>query len=312
MWNFQAARSATSASRTGPDYLGNGPVVAVIPGRARGRVSEARSSVGRMVDFTDEDLRGSRFTHVDLTGAVFRRARLIDIDVRGADLRGARFDGVELVDATITGEVENLTINGVEVSAYVNAELDRRDPDRVKMRPTDPTGFREAWYLLERLWDGTVERARALDPADLHVSVDEEWSFIETLRHLLFVTDSWVRRAILRVPEPWDPLDLPWDQMSDKPGIPRDREVRPSLDEVLAVRADRQATVRAFLSGLTDDRLDEHTVPLEGDSWPPARPFPVRECLSVLLNEEWYHRQFAERDLAVLERRRAEPSAETD
>ena len=97
------------------------------------------------------------------------------------------------------------------------------------MRPTDPAGFREAWDIIERLWAGTVERARALAPEQLHESVDGEWSFIETLRHLVFATDAWVRRAILGDPSPWDPLDLPWDEMPDTPGIPRDREaVRPS------------------------------------------------------------------------------------
>jgi hypothetical protein len=67
------------------------------------------------------------------------------------------------------------------------------------MRPTDPAGFREAWDTVERLWDGTVERARGLDPALLHESVDGEWSFVETLRHLVFATDAWIRRGILGV-----------------------------------------------------------------------------------------------------------------
>jgi hypothetical protein len=48
------------------------------------------------------------------------------------------------------------------------------------MRPTEPAGFREAWDIVERLWDGTVARARGMDPALLHESVDAEWSFIET------------------------------------------------------------------------------------------------------------------------------------
>ena len=253
-----------------------------------------------MVDFTDEDLHGARFTSVDLTGAQLRRVRLDGITVRGAGLHGARLIGVELVDAQITGEVENVTINGVEVSAYVNAELDRRDPDRVTMRPRDAAGVRAAGAVRAPGWGRTVERARALDGDALHASVDDEWSFVETLRHLLFVTDSWVRRGILRVPEPWDAWDLPWDEMPDKPGIPRDRRVRPSLEEVLVKRRERQDVVRAFLDELTDERLDEQTEPLEGDSWPPARPFSVRECLEVLLSEEWHHRLFAERDLTAL------------
>ena len=37
--------------------------------------------------------------------------------------------------------------------------------------------------------------------------------------------------------------------------------------------------------------------------WPPPRSFPVRECLLVILNEEWEHRLYSERDLDALEAR---------
>jgi DinB superfamily len=141
-----------------------------------------------------------------------------------------------------------------------------------------------------------------MDPALLHESVDAEWSFIETLRHLVFASDAWVRRAILGDPSPWDPLDLPWDEMPDTPGIPRDREARPSLEEVLALRRDRMTTVRTVVDGLTEVSLTAHTEPVEAGGWPPPESFPLRECLLTVLNEEWHHRQFAERDLDTLER----------
>ena len=253
-----------------------------------------------MADFTEENLSGSRFMRVDLTDAEFRAADLSRAQFRGVDLSGVVMRGVELVDARIDGEIQNLLINGVDVGPLVYAELDRRDPDRVKMRPTDPAGFREAWDIVERRWDSTVKRARGLDPGLLHQSVDGEWSFIETLRHLVFATDAWVRRTILGDPSPWDPLDLPWDEMPDTPGIPRDREVRPSLDESLALRRDRMATVRTLIDGLTDESLAAATEPVEGAGWPPSNSFPVRECLLIVLNEEWHHRQFAERDLDAL------------
>lgn len=253
-----------------------------------------------MTYFTGDDLRGSRFERVDLTGAEFRAVDLSHARFRGVDLSGVVMRGVELVDARIDGEIQNLLINGVDVAPLVNAELDRRHPERARMRPTDPDGFREAWDIVERLWDGTVGRARGLDRL-LHESVDGEWSFIETLRHLVFATDAWVRRAILGDPSPWDPLDLPWDEMPDTPGIPRDREVRPPLEEVLTLRRDRMATVRTVIDGLTDESLASHTAPVEGAGWPPPRSFPLRECLLIVLNEEWHHRQFAERDLDALE-----------
>jgi hypothetical protein len=57
------------------------------------------------------------------------------------------------------------------------------------------------------------------------------------------------------------------------------------------------------MEGLTEESLAAETVPVEAPGWPPPRSFPVRECLLVVLNEEWEHRLYAERDLAVLEER---------
>ena len=136
-----------------------------------------------------------------------------------------------------------------------------------------------------------------MDPELLHEQVDGEWSFIETLRHLVFATDAWVKRAILVEPSPWDPLDLPHDEMPDEPGVPRDRGARPSLDEVLALRADRMATVRQVLADLTDEKLDGMTEPVAAPGYPEAESFAVRRCLRAVLNEEWEHRLYAERDL---------------
>jgi hypothetical protein len=264
-----------------------------------------------MADFIAEDMAGSRFEYVTLQGSRFERVDLSGAELRAVDLTGARFRGVAmsgvvmrgvlLGDADIYGEIGTLTINGVAVGPLVEAELDRRYPERARMRPTDPAGFREAWDVVERLWGGTVERARRLDAEQLHRSVDGEWSFVETLRHLVFATDSWVRRAILGDPAPWDPLDLPWDEMPDTPGIPRDREVRPSLDVVLDLRRDRMATVREVIDGLTDEMLDSDTDPVEAPGWPAPGSYPVRECLLCILNEEWEHRLYAERDLNALE-----------
>jgi len=47
-------------------------------------------------------------------------------------------------------------------------------PERVRMRPDDADGFRAAWAILERLWEGTVARAKALPEAALHRGVDGE------------------------------------------------------------------------------------------------------------------------------------------
>ncbi|WP_330475383.1 DinB family protein [Terrabacter sp. C0L_2] len=268
-----------------------------------------------MSDVTYEDRTGTRFERVRLTGASFEDvhldgARLHDVDLRGAslrmvDLRGLRARDVWLEDVDITGDVENLVINGVDVAPLIDAELDRRDPDRPKMRPTDAAGYREAWDVVERRWAETVERARALTPEQLHERVDGEWSFIETLRHLVFATDAWVNRALLGDPEPWDALDLPHDDMPDSPPVPRDRDARPTLDQVLALRADRMATVRRVVDGLTDEALTATTEPVLEPGYPEPEPYAVTRILRTILNEEYLHRLYAERDLAEL----SEPAA---
>ena len=76
--------------------------------------------------------------------------------------------------------------------------------------------------------------------------------------------------------------------------------VRPSLDEVVELRRSRMSTVRRFVDDLTVATLEAETEPVDGPGWPPPRRYPVRQCLLVVLNEEWQHRLYAERDLDLL------------
>ncbi|HZN74889.1 MAG TPA: DinB family protein [Micromonosporaceae bacterium] len=264
-----------------------------------------------MTDFHEQDLSGARFERVDLRDATFTwvrfaGARMRAIDFSGAQVRGALFNGTrllgaEMADLEIYGELVNVRVNGVEIAPLVEAELNRRMPERAKMRPDDADGFRAAWAILERLWEGTVARAKNFPEEALHRSVDDEWSFIQTLRHLNFASAAWVGRMVLGNASPWHPLDLPWDNAPGWDGIPWDREARPSLDEVLAVRRERQAMVRHVMESLTDEQLASHVTRTE-PGWPQEENFPLQECLRVVLNEEWEHRLYAERDLTLLEK----------
>lgn len=273
-----------------------------------------RFTVPGMATFTDDDLSGSSFERVLLNGATFTRTRFLDATfrtvnfsgatIRGAALQGVRMSGVELFDVVIDGDLHNTIVNGVDIAPLVEAELDRRMPDRTLLKPTDARGYVTAWHMLERRWAETLEHARTLPERELHRSVAGEWSFIQTLRHLNFASAAWVGRMVLGNESPFHPLDLPWDEAPLTLEIPGDRDATPSLDEVLAIRAERQAMVRGVIEALTDEQLDS-TVSRTGPGWPQEENFPIRECLHIVLFEEWEHRLFAERDLAALQ---AEPA----
>ena len=96
-----------------------------------------------------------RFVDQDLTDAEFREC----------DLTRARLIGVVMQDAVIDGLVSNLVVNGVEVTAYVEAELDRRHPVRLLIRSDDPADLREGWRQLRADWAATIERLRAMPGA---------------------------------------------------------------------------------------------------------------------------------------------------
>jgi hypothetical protein len=253
-----------------------------------------------MTRFHEQDLTGAHFERVSLRDALMEAVDLTGAQIRGAVFNGSRMRGVELVDVEISGELQNVVVNGVDIAPLVEAELNRRMPERAKMRPDDSDGFREAWAILERLWKGTVAHAMTLPAAALHRSVDDEWSFIQTLRHLNFASAAWVDRMVLGNASPWHPLDLPWDEAPGWDGIPWDREARPSLDVVLTIRRERQAMVRHVLESVTDEELAADITRTE-PGWPRIENFPVKECLRIVLTEEWQHRLYAERDLNALQ-----------
>ena len=64
--------------------------------------------------------------------------------------------------------------------------LDRRHPERLQLRPNDVCGVQEGFDLVDQMWAPTIERASRLPRPLLHERVNGEYSFVETLRHLLF------------------------------------------------------------------------------------------------------------------------------
>src|SRR5215469_9926326 len=71
-----------------------------------------------------EEFRGARFDVADL-----REARFTDCDLTGVTIR----DGW-LVNVSISGFLSNVTVNGVDVTSFVSAQLDHCHPERVQLR----------------------------------------------------------------------------------------------------------------------------------------------------------------------------------
>jgi DinB superfamily/Pentapeptide repeats (8 copies) len=239
-----------------------------------------------------DDLQGTQFIDVNLSGARFVGADLSGVVMRGVQVQAADIDAPWLLDGG------SLCVNGVDVIPFVEAELNRRFPGRADRRAEDPQGLRAAWAALERTWAAALGRVSAMPPGTVEVSVAGEWSFAQTLRHLVLATDMWLGQAILGIEQPFHPLGLV-DSGTQDDGL--DMSVfatdTPTYSQVLDARADRVAMVRDFLAGLTSDEL----AATRKNPHDPDYQETTLSCLHVILEEEWEHHRFAVRDLEAIQ-----------
>jgi hypothetical protein len=256
-----------------------------------------RWSAGYHDDGGNDAFRGASFTVADLAGAKF-----VDCDMSQVKIVDSW-----LVDVSVSGYVSNFVVNDVDVTAFVDAELDRRHPERVQLRQLQTAGdYRAMWDTIERLWSDTVARAERLPEPARHERIDDEWSFAETLRHLVFITDAWASRTVLDEPMPCHRLGVTQTAYAptDAAALGIDLDARPSLAEVLKVRAGRMALVRGIVDGLTGTELERICARAPAPGYP-GQSRSVGDCLGVVMQEECEHHRFAVRDLAVLEARGA-------
>lgn len=238
----------------------------------------------REVNFREADFTGARFRDCDL-----RRVKIVDS---------------WLVDVNVSGHVDNFVVNDVDVTGFVEGELDRRHPERVQLREMQTAeDYQAMWNTIERLWSDTVARADQLPEPARFERVDDEWSFVETLRHLVFATDAWAGRAVLDEPMPYHRLGIPHSSylpaQAEALGI--DLDARPSFAEVMAARADRVALIRGIVAGLNDPELERVCTSAPAPGYP-EESRTVGRCLRVVMREECEHRRYAERDLSYFRR----------
>lgn len=232
-------------------------------------------------EFEFRDLSESEFWGVDLQRTTFR-------DV---DLTGVRISHARLHDVDIDADIDRVVINGVDVTGYVN-DRDEWYPLRSQVRPHDPAAMRRAWKAFVEAWDGAIERAERLPDEQRHASVGGEWSFVQTLRHLVFATDKWCIAPVIG--GAFHPTGLPNSGSVDFPWPGLDAAAEPSFDEAVGTWRDRAEQVRRHLDTIQPASLEQQVEVLENGTC------PVRECVQVVFEEHFHHLRYATRDLDSL------------
>ena len=232
----------------------------------------------------DQSLKGHEFRDQSLVGASFVECDLSDVVIRGSDISGME------IDAPWLRFGKPLIVNGLDVGPFVEADLNRRFPGRELQEAADPEGLRDAYAALEAAWVSLIRRAGSMPDGTVDRSVAGEWSFAQTLRHIVMATDKWVGRMLGTDPHP---LGLNHAE--------RDEGPPPPYDDVLAASEDRRRRVADYLADVTPAQLDER-VPHPNDPDNPEASESIRGCFHVILEEGWEHLRFATRDLDTLER----------
>ena len=230
-------------------------------------------------EFEGEDFADAVFWGVDLRRAYFR-----DID-----LTEARFFHGRFADVSLDGVIERISINGVDVTEYVNAR-DRWFPLRTQLEPTSMAEVVVAWSTLKNHWSDLLARVESAGGDTAHRSINGEWSLLQTLRHLIFVHDKWFRWPLLGE-HLFTDMGLPntGSQGGDWPGW--DKDAIPTLSDVIDVRVASQRRFDDFISSTSWEQIPGEVDVLENGR------VPGLMCLHAVLEEEFEHLRYMVRDL---------------
>jgi hypothetical protein len=209
--------------------------------------------------FEKRDMAGAVFHNVNLEGAVFD-----DVNLAGARIHNANLGNFTIEDAYIQG----LTIFGFHVDQLIEAELDRRDAERVRLRMADcfdPECVRAVLHHLGEVRAGFAAFLRGTDPAILAARPDPEtWSAIENLRHLIFAEDLYLNRWLLQNNEPWCKQGMRPDFLSDNPQYAEvGSQPSKDIEALLASWEAIHTRMMAFVATVSAEELHRDTSKLD-------------------------------------------------
>ena len=201
--------------------------------------------------FENKDLGGALFHNVNLGGAKFD-----DVNLSGASLRNANLENFTIEDAYIAG----MTIFGLRVDLLISDEMDRRDPERVWLRmsdPFDPACVRRVLQRLDEVRRSFRETLLAAEPGLLTVRpAPDQWSAVEIVRHLLYAEDLFLNRRILGNTEPWNRLGLLPDFLISDPAYAGvGSEPTDDLGKILESWEALHAHMRHYVAEVTAEQL---------------------------------------------------------
>jgi len=199
------------------------------------------------------------------------------------------------------GEIRNVRINGVDIAPLVEAEVNRRYPQRRNStQPTRTASARRGRSSSGRgrpppsapsacrpicCTSGSMASTRSSRRCATSCSPPTHGCAARTSASRSLSAHSASRRRDGARPERAERC-----RRATIPGRSARTARRPH-----AHRSRHRDARRRRVAGETD--------PGPPPSYPPAGSYPVRRCLRAIVNEEWLHRLYAERDLAVLEQR---------
>ncbi len=238
--------------------------------------------------FEYQDMAESEFISVNLY-----KARFDDINMAETTINNANLQDVTITDANIRG----LTIFGFRVDELIEVELDRRDPQRVKLRMEDVHNLhdvRKVMGALNSLRTAFVQhlRLQSTEVLNNHPGPDR-WSALEHVRHLVFAEDLYLNRWILRNSRPWVKLGFLPPFLYDNPAY-ADVGTEPTqdLEHVLDVWQKLHAVLLAWLAKAEAEDLHADTSQIAFGQQ------TVGDVLQTLSQHDLQHTRMAEAAIA--------------
>jgi hypothetical protein len=169
-------------------------------------------------------------------------------------------------------------------------------PPPIQRIPADVEAARSSVVLATEALEKTIARASSFSADELTHRVDDEWSTVESLQHVVFVVDLWLGKVINGEDDPFHPIGLPPHFVGRVfPGSSIDADASPTFEEAREVMRERLATLRSFVEGVNAEALNREIG---------THAKNVAGGLGVVFDELTYHDGFINRDLTKIEQAR--------